>query len=460
MGTGRPVNRAKAEENNNTIRQQLLNIKGKSKKEHLRVLHTFKNIRRKRLNRKTSKSMAVACLCDSCMQGDKAFCLQTRAEHQSEPLNLAQIWQSQMDDQSGFLNALLHSAFKSLRLFDYVGDGAHGFVYRGSIVLPQPTDAQAQVSRSGTGEHGDRNIGVRGHVAVKHSVCGVYEAMEYVQEAMFASCLVHPNIALSLGCILMSGNERARRSIEPHLSSPGYWVDPSEMDDVPACCQSFDRLSGDTEDDACVDVFHIQEFCSMGTLRKAIDAGEIAGCKDALLTATDIAKGLIYLHNIGFIHGDISSNNIVRCAKESSVDDHRDFTAKIIDFGRARSRVCEFKVSESNSAMGTICYMAPEHVLHGTITTASDVYSFGTVLWEMCTGQFAWNGCLSAQIVYALTEKRGLRFPHNPVSQWPRSLWDSVADLGDWCLHVDPNTRPSMQQVLDILDDILSTTIV
>ena len=457
MGIDRPVNRAGTEEHNHTILQQLLGIKGKSKEDHLRVLDKLKNISSERLNKNRSQPMAVTCQCDSCMQGDKAFCLQTRAEHQSGQLNLAEIWRSQMGDQSGYINSLLYFAFKSLRILDYIGDGAHGFVYRGSIVLPQTTVSRAQVTLSGTGDHG---VGVRGHVAVKHCVCGVSEAIEYVQEAMFASCLVHPNIALSLGCILMSGNERARRSIEPFLSSPGYWVDPSDMEAIPACCQSFDRLSGDTDDDACVDVFHIQEFCSMGTLRKAIETGDIAGCRDALLIATDIAKGLIYLHNIGFIHGDISSSNIVRCAKESTFHDHRNFTAKIIDFGRARSRVCEFKVSESYSAMGTICYMAPEHVLEGTVTTASDVYSFGAVLWEICTGRFAWDGCLSAQIVHALTEKRGLRFPpHSVISQWPRSLWDSVAALADRCLDMDPDNRPSMRQVLDKLEDFVSEPI-
>eukprot|EP00890_Picochlorum_soloecismus_P002218 jgi/Picsp_1/2998/NSC_01221-R1_kinase-like protein len=397
--------------------------------------------------------MAVTCSCDSCVLGEETFCHQ-RKEQQTEKLNLAQVWMNRMGDQTGFVDACLQSAFKSLRLLGHIGDGAHGLVYRGYIDFPQPTPAHAQATLSNIR---GGNIGVKRRVAVKHIVCGVSEAVEHAQEAIFASCLAHPNIALSLGCILMSGNESAERSIEPYLSSPGYWLTPSEMDVVPECCQSFDILPGDTEDDACVDVFHIQELGSMGNLRKAIGTGDLAGCEEALLTARDIAKGINYLHSSGFIHGDISSSNVVRYAKESTLADPRDFNAKIIDFGKSKSRICEFKVSESSSPMGTMCYMSPEHVLDGHVTTASDVHSFGTVLWELCTGEFAWDGYLTAQIVHALTEKMGLGFPphSNTFSHWPKSLWDSVAALGSQCLALEPSNRPSMQQVVDTLNDIL-----
>lgn len=227
MGIGSLINCAVTEENNKVVRQRLLNKKGNSNKEYLGILpvYKFKNTRIEIYTTNTLQSMAVTCLCDSCMQGDKAFCLQRRAEHPTEQLNLAQIWRSQMGDRGGFIDALMQTAFKSLRIFDYIGDGAHGFVYRGSVILPQSTVAQAHVSQQLSNRlgDGDTSIGVRGQVAVKHSVCSVSEAIEYAQEAVFASCLVHPNIALSLGCFLMSDSESARRSIEPYLSSPGFF---------------------------------------------------------------------------------------------------------------------------------------------------------------------------------------------------------------------------------------------
>ena len=130
MGIGSLINCAVTEENNKVVRQRLLNKKGNSNKEYLGILpvYKFKNTRIEIYTTNTLQSMAVTCLCDSCMQGDKAFCLQRRAEHPTEQLNLAQIWRSQMGDRGGFIDALMQTAFKSLRIFDYIGDGAQGFV--------------------------------------------------------------------------------------------------------------------------------------------------------------------------------------------------------------------------------------------------------------------------------------------------------------------------------------------
>jgi serine/threonine protein kinase len=93
-----------------------------------------------------------------------------------------------------------------------------------------------------------------------------------------------------------------------------------------------------------------------------------------------IAEALAAAHACGTIHGDIKPANILL---------RRDRYVKVVDFGLARKVMTETTASGSIPALGTLRYMSPEQARGEPLTPASDVFSFGLVLYELMTGRHA-----------------------------------------------------------------------
>jgi hypothetical protein len=91
----------------------------------------------------------------------------------------------------------------------------------------------------------------------------------------------------------------------------------------------------------------------------------------------DLAQGLAYLHACSVVHGDLKPANVLL-----KVDEGCDlgFVAKLADFGLSR-QLEQGATHLSNYAKGTPFYVAPEVVRDKTMSMASDIWSFGIIMW-------------------------------------------------------------------------------
>jgi serine/threonine protein kinase len=86
---------------------------------------------------------------------------------------------------------------------------------------------------------------------------------------------------------------------------------------------------------------------------------------------------------------DLSGGNVLLT---SSAANAHGFTARVVDFGLARS--LDVKARTAPGRYGTITHMAPETIREGELSIACDVYAWGVQLWEMITGEHRQQDCL------------------------------------------------------------------
>ena len=126
------------------------------------------------------------------------------------------------------------------------------------------------------------------------------------------------------------------------------------------------------------------------TLREKIERGPLP-LEQALDIASQIGKGLEAAHARRIVHRDIKPANIMIAG---------DGRARILDFGIAK--VTDQDITQSGGTMGTVHYMSPEQIQGNNVGPASDIWSFGVVLYEMVTGEKPFPESFSAAILYKI----------------------------------------------------------
>jgi len=132
-------------------------------------------------------------------------------------------------------------------------------------------------------------------------------------------------------------------------------------------------------------LFFAMELLHGQTLSDRIHAGRLTR-DEAFPIAIQLAEGLQAAHSAGIVHADFKSANVILVPSSTGV------RAVITDFGVARAEAGATVVDETRSGhetirvAGTLAYMSPEQLSGDRVTTASDIYSFGIVLFEMACG--------------------------------------------------------------------------
>ena len=134
-------------------------------------------------------------------------------------------------------------------------------------------------------------------------------------------------------------------------------------------------------------LFFAMELLHGQTLADRIRAGRLTR-DEAFPIAVQLAEGLQAAHRAGIVHADFKSANVILVPSGTGV------RAVITDFGVARARTWQRRRGrdtrsghETIRVAGTLAYMSPEQLAGDRVTTASDIYSFGIVLFEMACGR-------------------------------------------------------------------------
>jgi len=185
-------------------------------------------------------------------------------------------------------------------------------------------------------------------------------------------------------------------------------------------------------------VHYIAMECVEGKTLERLIARHGLRVNEALKYAVQMAAALAKAHSAGIVHRDLKPTNVM-------VTD--DGLVKVLDFGLAKlteaapasdaeTAVMLEPTTEEGTIVGTVGYMSPEQAEGKAVDARSDIFSFGSVLYEMLTGQRAFQGETKVSTIAAI-----LREEPKPLSQVVEGLPREVERLVRRCLRKDPAHR-------------------
>ena len=160
-----------------------------------------------------------------------------------------------------------------------------------------------------------------------------------------------------------------------------------------------------------------------------------------------VCDAVSHAHRLGIIHRDLKPTNVMVCASGQDV--------KVLDFGLARLEEPDpdeaAPITRTGALQGTLAYMSPEQINGAPVTTLSDVYSLGVMLYELVTGQRPLEVAADSlqETLRRVCEERP-RAPSTLASRLPRAKDLDAIVLK--ALEKDPSRR--YQSVAELSGDI------
>lgn len=175
------------------------------------------------------------------------------------------------------------------------------------------------------------------------------------------------------------------------------------------------------------------------TLAERLRSGPMPA-EEAIAVARQIAEALEYAHERGIIHRDLKPANI-----KLTPDDQ----VKVLDFGLAKALGPELAASGvsddsptltspatlAGTILGTAAYMSPEQARGKAVDRRADIWAFGAVLYEMLTGQRAFQGDNATDVIAAVVRAEP------DWSQLPPAMPRALRELTERCLRKDVRQR-------------------
>ncbi|CAM8975145.1 unnamed protein product [Rhodiola kirilowii] len=198
----------------------------------------------------------------------------------------------------------------------------------------------------------------------------------------------------------------------------------------------------------------VYDYMENGSLDKRVfgcDETEMLSYEDRIRVLKNVATGVLYLHegwDSKVLHRDIKASNVLL---------DKEMNGRLGDFGLARMHGHE-QVPNTTRVVGTIGYLAPEVIKRGRVSTQSDVFGFGILILEVLCGKrpiqegqpplvdWVWHKMKQRQLISALDE----RLIHK--GGFDQGEAAKILHLGMLCAYPDPTARPTMRQVVRILE--------
>ena len=182
------------------------------------------------------------------------------------------------------------------------------------------------------------------------------------------------------------------------------------------------------------DFYLILELCKGGSLRGYLDRRKGQRLPDDQFYdwAKQTATAIEYLKEMGVVHKDVKAENYV-------IADHD--ILKLTDFGLAK----EIEATIQNATgTATFAYMAPELLRDFILSPSYDIFSYGTVVWELLTTEKPFKGEDQHAIIWKVCK-------HNEHPPIPADCPKPIADLMMECWQVDWKNSPHIGQVLAVV---------
>jgi DNA-binding winged helix-turn-helix (wHTH) protein len=183
----------------------------------------------------------------------------------------------------------------------------------------------------------------------------------------------------------------------------------------------------------------VMELVEGETLAARLIQGPLA-LEQALALVIQVASALDWAHRKVIAHRDLKPSNIM-------VDGRGH--AKVLDFGLAKLTEPSTDESAAGVILGTVAYMSPEQADGRPVDARSDIFSFGSVFYEMVTGRRAFQRNSTVSILADV-----MREDPRPVGELAKDTPSGLVRIIDQCLRKDREARyPSMAAVLRDLED-------
>jgi serine/threonine protein kinase len=230
---------------------------------------------------------------------------------------------------------------------------------------------------------------------------------------------------------IQDAQERDRKRFLREISTTAQLEHPG----IPAVYDTGEEV----RPDGSTEVWLVMQLLRGSTLEATLDRTSYSSAPPsvtwAIAIVTQLAAVLAGLHRVNVVHRDIKPANVM------IIDGG---LVKVLDFGIAILRGASAlpRLTQVDRTVGTPAYMSPEQCLGHPVTSASDIYSLGCLLFELLTGDTPFRGSADVPL-----RNHHLHSPAPTVSKLRSEVPEAVDELVSSMLAKDPQDRPMAQAV-------------